>query len=133
MVISNVQKMILYMSCAYIGREHDMTILKSEFGHRQGWFRRFHVWIDLGFQGFEKHFKALSVNIPHRKKRSTELTGEQKSRNREVSKERIVVEHSIAGLKRYGLLRERVRNKKWEQFDEICGICAGLWNFNLSP
>ena len=131
--MTNVNKMILYMSVAYIGKIHDMAILKEEFGHRKNWFRKFHVLVDLGFKGFEKQFGSLSLSIPYRKKRNQELTDEQKEVNQTISKERVIVEHGISVLKRFSVLRERARNKKWELFDEISGVCAGLSNYTLSP
>ena len=133
LLMTNVNKMILYMSIAYISKMHDITILKEEFGHRKNLFRMSHVLVALGFKRFETHLNNLSLKIPYRKKRNQEPTDEQKNVNQAISKERVIVEHGILVLKRYSVLRERARNKKWGLFNEISEVCTGLSNYRLSP
>jgi len=41
----------------------------------------------------------------------------------------VLVEHAIAGLKRYAILVNKCRNKKLEFADEMVELAAGLWNF----
>lgn len=131
LIITNMARLILYMSEVYVGKEHDFSILKHEFGPQKGWFKKFTVLVDLGFKGFKDHYKCRSLKIPHRKKRQRELDDKQKEENKAISRERICVEHGIGGMKRYGILKERVRNKDWVGFNRISGVCAGLWNFTL--
>jgi hypothetical protein len=45
---------------------------------------------------------------------------------------RIKVEHSIGGMKRYRILSDRLRNHLIDLYDDILGVCEGLWNFYLA-
>jgi len=130
LVKSSACRLILFISRSYVGKAHDFSILKTEFPPQKKWFSKFEVRLDLGCQGFGGEYDCAKLFIPNKKKRSQELTGEQKAENKEISSRRIRVEHSIAGLKRYRILSERLRMHDFALYDEIVGICAGLWNFN---
>ena len=115
-------------------------MLKSEFDPDQAdWFRDKKVWVDLGYQGFEKDYRVDEVQIPikrpRRKKKTDakiEFTEEQKKHNKEVSSKRIYVEHAIGGIKRYRFLSDRLRCRNARFYSKILGVCAGLWNFQLT-
>ena len=62
---------------------------------------------------------------------SNELTLQQKEHNKQSNQERIVVEHAIGGMKRYRMLEHRNRLKSRRSMDQVIGVCAALWNFNL--
>ena len=49
-----------------------------------------------------------------------------------MAAERIGVEHSLAGLKRYRVLSDRLRLHSLDLYDQILGVGAGWWNFYLS-
>jgi hypothetical protein len=49
-----------------------------------------------------------------------------------MASERIKVEHSIGGLKRYRILSDRLRTHLIDLYDDILWVCAGLWNFYLA-
>ncbi|MFZ2725871.1 MAG: transposase family protein [Methylococcaceae bacterium] len=49
-----------------------------------------------------------------------------------LASQRIKVEHSISGLKRYSVLVDRLRIHLIDLYDNIVWVCAGLWHFNLS-
>lgn len=119
------------MSEVFVGKVHDYSILKAEFPPQQDWFENLEVRLDLGYLGFEKDYKCKKLHIPHKKSKKSELSQEQKAENKAVSKERIMVEHSIGGLKRYRILSERLRVHDFELYDDILNVCAGLWNFYL--
>ncbi len=84
-------------------------MFKLEFPNSQPWFTDSQVRVDLGFQGFEKDYVVKKLFLPHKKPKKQELTVEQKAVNKVLASERIVVEHSIAGLKRYRILSDRLR------------------------
>jgi len=118
------------------GKKHDFNMLQDEFNPEIPWFITHRVRIDLGFQGFEKTYKTVETFIPFKKKRvkkgeKSELTQEQKELNKQYGKERIFVEHSIGGAKRYRILIDRLRYKSLNFINTVVGICAGLWNFTL--
>ena len=132
MLLTNPEKRILFLSHAYHGSCHDYRILKEEFDSDQGvWFDEHHLYVDLGFLGIQKDYDP-KIFIPHKRKRKEELTQQQKSKNKEISKIRIKVEHSIGGLKRFRILSDRLRMRSVIRYNQITGICAGIWNFQLS-
>jgi len=87
--------------------------------------------VDLGFLGIKKLYDG-EIRIPNKKSKKKELTQEQKIKNKSISKIRIKVEHSIGGMKRYRILSDRLRSKDMTRYNQIAGICAGLWNFILT-
>ncbi len=119
---------ILLFSHADAGRHHDKGILNQE-----GWAD----WIpdavliqgDLGFWGLQN--EVLNVEVPHKKPNGGPLTDAQKADNQALASERVVCEHSFAGLKRYGITKQVYRNRT-EGFDDRSMVtAAGLWNFYL--
>ena len=123
---------ILYLSKCWVGKTHDYKMFQQEFPPEQPWFTNFKVRVDLGFLGFDKDYECKELFIPYKKPKKQELTPEQKAENKVLAKERIVVEHSIAGLKRYRILSDRLRLHDLDLYNQILGVCAGLWNFRLS-
>lgn len=107
-------------------------MFKAEFPPEQPWFMNLNVRVDLGFLGFEQDYVCKQLFLPHKKPQKKELTPEQKEENQLLARERIIVEHSIAGLKRYRILSDRLRLHDLDLYNQILGICAGLWNFRLS-
>lgn len=88
--------------------------------------------LDLGFYGFADLYKYKVLKIPNKKPIKKELTADQKSDNKKVSSKRVIVEHSIGGLKRYRILSDRLRMKNFNLYDDVLEICAGLWNYTIS-
>lgn len=107
-------------------------MFQTEFPPEQQWFADFRVRVDLGFLGFEQDYVCKELLIPYKKPKKQELTQEQKEENKLLASKRIVVEHAIAGMKRYRILSDRLRIHDLELYDVILGVCAGLWNFYLS-
>jgi hypothetical protein len=85
--------------------------------------------VDKGFQGIQDY--GLKVNIPKKKPKGKELTEEEKEQNKAISKKRIVNEHAIGGVKRYGAVSQIYRNKGDKFSDEFAVVSSGLWNFHL--
>ena len=74
--------------------------------------------------------------MPHKRKRvkkgaTNELSEAQKQQNKILATERVKVEHSIGGMKRYRILSHRLTLKSATLIHCIVGVCAGLWNFIL--
>ena len=131
MIISSENKRIDYISRCRIGKLHDYRFLKEVFPPDKGWFEHFNIKVDLGYLGIAKEYICQSISIPHKKKKKMELTEQQKDENKLMASERIGVEHSLAGLKRYRLLSDRLRLHALNLYNQILGVCAGLWNFYL--
>jgi hypothetical protein len=136
-LLTNKTKRIAYISSLYEGRQHDYTILQRCFPAEHCWFKPLTVRLDSGFQGFAGLYQCRKVVMPIKKKRvakgkSNELTEVQKQHNKAQAQQRIIVEHSIGGMKRYRILSNRLRLKSTMLLDTIIGVCAGLWNFSLN-
>ena len=133
MVLATASKVIKFVSPPYLGKVHDFALLKSELPPEAGWwFRGREVHVDLGYLGFGKAYGGATVSIPVRKPKNGELTGEQKESNRAKSKQRVVVENAIGGMKRYRFLSDRLRCHDLQLYSMVVAIAAGLWNFNLT-
>lgn len=107
-------------------------MLKSVFVPNLPWFKDMEVRIDLGYQGFAKEYECKKVCIPHKRKPKSELTEEQKADNKALASERVAVEHSFGGMKRFRILSDRLRMHDLALYDKALAVCAGLWNFLLA-
>lgn len=132
MLISTKSKVIKYISYCYKGKNHDFSVLNKEFPPHKHWFKKFNIKVDLGYLGIAKEYQCKSISIPHKKSKNKPLTEEQKIENSLLASERIIVEHSISGLKRFRILSDRLRIHSTDLYDVILGVCAGLWNFYLA-
>lgn len=101
------------------------------------WFEDFTLWLDLGYLGTQKTYKAEAVNMPHKKPRKSKknptptLTEEQKAENREISRVRVIVEQAISGIKRFNIVIHKFRNRLDDFVDTAILLAAGLWNWKL--
>ena len=119
---------ILIFSHAYAGCHHDKGILNQE---------RWAEWMpdegviqgDLGFWGLQS--EVVNVALPHKMPPGGQFSDEQKADNRALASERVVCEHSFAGLKRYGIAHQVYRNRIAGFDDRSMVTAAGLWNFYL--
>ena len=123
-VICNKKRKILYLSPSYSGSVHDKKIAQSENIEFQKIIR---LLQDTGFQGFKP--KNAIVSQPDKKPKGKELSPSQKDRNKQISKERVVVEHSISGFKTWRVCKDICRS--WKPFtrDQFIFIACGLHNF----
>lgn len=131
-MLSNAARWILYLSFCWVGKTHDYRMFKEEFPPGEDWFAEHEVQVDLGFYGIEKDYPGLNCSIPHKKPKGQELTPEQKAENKVRASQRVRVEHSICGLKRYRILSDRLRMRDLDLYNDVLGVCAGLWNFCLT-
>ncbi len=132
MLISTKSKVIKYLSYCCYGKKHDFSLLKKEFPPNQPWFKNCNVKVDLGYLGIVKEYECQSISIPYKKSKHKLLTDDQKLTNKQFASERIFIEHSISGLKRFRILSDRLRIHSIDLYDDILGVCAGLWNFYLA-
>jgi IS5 family transposase len=84
---------------------------------------------DKGYQGIQK--KHLLSKTPYKKKQNKKLSLEQKKFNRDLAKERIVVEHIHRCLKIFRILSSRYRNRR-KRFCLRFNLIAGIYNYELS-
>ncbi|MGI9175889.1 MAG: transposase family protein [Rhodothermales bacterium] len=74
----------------------------------------------------------MHVVQPQKKPRGKELTPEQKAANRERSRERVVVEHAIAGVKGWRIVKEQIRSWLHAIRDQVMHLACGLYTFRLA-
>ena len=87
------------------------------------------LYQDTGFQGFA--LEGTTIFQPKKKPRGGELTADEEAQNRLISRIRIRVEHAIAGVKRYRIVKDQLRNWKANFRDQVMETCCGLHNFRL--
>jgi len=138
LVMSDFARTILFLSCIVAGSKHDYTLMKEIFDPTSAWFKKIHVWLDLGFQGAQKDYPDARIHLPHKKPKKSknnpdpQLTPDQKKENRKQAAVRVVVEHAIGGMKCFHCLTHRIRNHLDYFVDYFFSLSAGLWNHKIS-
>ncbi len=64
------------------------------------------------------------------RRKADDLTPEKKKFNKQLSKERVVVEHTISRLKKFSIFGQEFRNRP-KNYDAMTGIISGLINFRI--
>jgi hypothetical protein len=85
------------------------------------------VFQDKGFQGYAP--EGATIQQPTKKPRGKEWTPEQKEENRQISTQRVSVEHSIGGIKIFHIVSAIFRNIKEGFSDLVMETVTGLFNF----
>lgn len=127
-VASDKEKKILVLTTTKTGKTHDKKIQEEE-DFILGIPEKIEVLADSGFQGLQKQYE--NICLPKKKPRGGELTKEEKEKNKELAKERVVVENAIGGVKRYNAVSHIYRNRIIDFDDKLMLTACGLWNFYL--
>jgi len=85
---------------------------------------------DKAYIGINHPF--LTWTIPKKKPKGKELTDEEKERNRQISSERIYVEHPNAYMKHFNILSHKFRSRP-ERADISFRTIAAIYNFTRPP
>lgn len=101
---------------------HDKSIFDNLKIDTQG----FNLLLDLGFQGAEKN--CCSALLPFKKPRSKELSKLQKSVNRGISKEQVLIENVFARMKRLKIIRNKIRLTSAQAPHIVIMLAAGIHN-----
>lgn len=117
---------VLYLGTTFEGKEHDKTILEED---EVSFTEKIDCYIDLAYLNLK--IKNMTAIIPHKKPKGKELTKQQKDENKDKSKIRVGVEHSISGIKRLFTLKYKLRVKKYYQHDQLMLLGCGLHNFRV--
>ena len=140
MLIAAPDKRVLYLSQTYEGSLHDKRVADEEdlefaneedleFGTDHQHCKTLELLQNLGFQGYKP--KGVVVIQPMKKPRGRQLTDAQKRANREKSRERVVVEHAIGGVKIWRMVKEQIRSWCHRLRDQVMYLACGLHNFRL--
>ena len=84
---------------------------------------------DSGYLGLTKQHE--NSQTPHKRSKLHPLTEEQKSENRSLSRERLVVEHVIRSRKVFRILAERYRNRR-RRFGLRFNLIAAIHSYELN-
>ena len=109
------------------GRIHDYEIFKNK--HPITPLQVENV-LDLGYLGVKNDFPTVKYVLPFRKKRKSELSDGEKRHNRKHSKLRIIVEHTVSRIKKFGIMGTKFRNRL-VRHDHASDIVSGLVNFRI--
>ena len=107
------------------GKVHDFKIWKES---QIGIGKKIELLADKGYQGIKKLHK--NSRIPFKKTKKVALNQEQKNFNRQLAKERIVVEHIHRKLKIFRIISSRYRNRR-QRFGLRFNLIAGIYNYEL--
>ena len=123
----NAESKVVLLTPSCEGRIHDKRIAETiGYSPPSGSI----LYQDSGFQGF----RCPDVDIiqPKKKPKGQQLTAEEKAKNRNISSIRIRVEHAISGIKRYRIVKDKLRNYKNGFSDLVMETCCGLHNFRIN-
>ncbi|MBU0491614.1 MAG: transposase [Chloroflexi bacterium] len=125
-VIINTQSQIRFLTPTCAGKKHDKKAA-DEAGY--SFSEDSVLFQDTGFQGF--NVAGVIIIQPRKKPRGQELTPADKETNRLIAQIRIRVEHAIGGVKRYRIVKDKIRCWKEGFRDKVMETCCGLHNFRL--
>jgi DDE superfamily endonuclease/Helix-turn-helix of DDE superfamily endonuclease len=118
------------------GRRHDLDIYLE---HPPSLPKEVERDLDRGYDGVKTHFPDLKFAIPFKRRaggkgkggmKAPDLAPEQKKFNKQLSKERVVVEHTISRMKKFRIMGEEFRNRL-KRYDVMTDIVSGLVNLRI--
>lgn len=125
-LIGNEDAKVIFLTATVEGKQHDKKLAdQANYCLPEGSV----LYQDTGFQGF--HLEHVTILQPQKKPRRAELSADQKALNQWLSAIRIRIEHIIAGVKRYRIVKDKLRIWNADVRDLIMETCCGLHNFRL--
>lgn len=125
-VLIDMNCKILFLTETVEGKKHDKKLAdESDYQLPPGSL----LGQDSGFQGFT--VEEVVILQPKKKPRGVDLSDIDKHINSWLASLRIRVEHAIGGVKRYRIVKDRIRNWKPGFKDMVFEVCCGLHNFRL--
>ncbi len=127
LVITAPDKRILYLGDSTDGSVHDKKIAdKATF-----LFSAMIVLLaDSGFQGFD--IGEARLLLPCKKPRKKERPEHERTWNTFLAKVCVIVEHALANVKTFRIIKDVIRLKKSITRDMVMEIACGLANLRLS-
>ncbi|MBU0703425.1 MAG: transposase family protein [Chloroflexi bacterium] len=118
---------IRFLSDTVEGKKHDKKLAdETDYTLPEG----SKLCQDTGFQGFT--LENVAILQPKKKPKGKSLSDLDKSINQWHSSLRVRVEHAIGGVKRYRIVKDKIRNWKPGFKDTVFETCCGLHNFRLN-
>jgi len=126
-IVINAGCKIWFLTDTCEGKKHDKKVAdEAGYTFPEGST----LYQDTGFQGYRP--EGVVVMQPTKKPRGGQLTDAEKSINQAISSIRIRVEHAIGGVKRYRIVKDKLRLWKQGVRDRLMLIACGLHNFRLN-
>jgi DDE superfamily endonuclease len=117
---------ICFLSATYEGKANDKCLADLEgYTFPPGSC----LYQDMGLQDYT--CEGITIVQPQKKPLGGEPTPPEKAANRAILSIRIRIEHAIGGLKRYRVVKDKIRLLKDGIRDTIMETCCGLHNFRL--
>lgn len=123
----NTEGLILYKTGHMNGRKHDYDIYKHNHPVPPSQVDNI---VDLGYLGIQKDYPTIKSVLPIRKKKNTLLSDDDVRYNKNHSRLRIIVEHTICKIKKFGIMGTKFRNRL-RRYNNISDIISGLLNFRV--
>lgn len=123
----NTEGLIIHKTGHSNGRKHDYDIYKGNHPITPSQVDNI---VDLGYLGIQKDFPTVKSVLPIRKKRNTLLSNDDMKYNKNHSRLRIKVEHTICKIKKFGIMGTKFRNKL-RRYNNISDIVSGILNFRV--
>ncbi|HET7344382.1 MAG TPA: transposase family protein [Nitrososphaeraceae archaeon] len=123
----NSEGLVLHNTEHKKGRKHDYDVYKNN--HPVTPLQVENVF-DLGYIGVKNDYPTVKYVLPVRKKRKSELSDGEKRYNRKHSKLRVIVEHTVSRIKKFGIMGTKFRNRLG-RYDHASDIVSGLVNFRI--
>ena len=132
----NAKGLIVHRTTHARGRTHDYAVFKRNHPDLP---KKVRPIVDLGYYGIENDYPEMDPLIPfkrhgggrgHGGEKGRPLTPEQKVFNSQLSKERVVVEHTISRLKKFRMMSDEFRNRL-RHYDTMTNIVSGLINLRI--
>jgi len=130
-VVVDTRGRVEAVSASVPGATHDLTLLVgsgvlASLGEGEA------AMMDKGYAGVGNHYPGVAVVLPYKRPRRGELSDEQRAHNRQVARHRIVVEHTMAQLNRFTVLRQVYRAKRRDRHSRVTRVVAKLVNRRLA-
>lgn len=117
----------MYLGPTTAGKTHDKKMADAEqIAYPLGTT----LFQDTGFQGYAP--AGVSVEQPRKKPKGSELDVCDRFMNGILSAVRIVVEHSISGIKRARIVKDVLRNTKEGFSDCVMEVACSLHNLRVT-
>ena len=118
------------------GRRHDLDVYRQRHPDLP---KEVEQDFDRGYDGVKNYFPELNCATPfkrrspgrgHRGEKAEDLTPDQKRYNKELSKARVVVEHTLSRVKKFNIFGQEFRNRL-RFYDTMTDIVSGLINARI--
>ena len=119
------------------GSTHDYALFKLSHPHLPD---NVALGLDLGYDGVKTDYPELKCEVPFKRRshgrgkrgmKAKGLTPDQKSFNKRLSKERVIVEHTFSRVKKFRIWAEEFRNRL-KHYNTMTEIVCGLVNLRIA-